>query len=123
MSLDPAKIAAAAVSLAIGHLASWCAVLTGGPAGPLRLLHAAHADPAAGPALQWLLEHASPPARPGSGPAVPQPDDELGAGSPNCPRPTGAEAANGQPPGPARTGGMPPGTGGAGRRSRVVLPA
>lgn len=64
VSLDEAKIAAAGASRAIGHLGSWCVVLAAGEGRALRLLHAAHSDPAARPALQWLLEHVDPPAAP-----------------------------------------------------------
>jgi anti-sigma regulatory factor (Ser/Thr protein kinase)/GAF domain-containing protein len=64
VSLDEAKIAAAGASRAIGHLASWCVVLAAGEGRALRLLHAAHGDPAARPALQWLLEHVDPPGGP-----------------------------------------------------------
>ena len=65
VSLDEARIAAAGASLAIGHLASWCAVLAGREGGPPRLLHAAHGDAAAQSALVWLLERVDPPAGPG----------------------------------------------------------
>ena len=62
VSLDEARIAAAGTSLVIGHLASWCAVLAANEGGPSRLLHAAHCDAAAQPALEWLLERVDPPA-------------------------------------------------------------
>ncbi len=64
VSLDEAKIAAAGASRAIGDLAGWCAVLAAGEGRALRLLHAAHSDPAAQPVLVALLEHVDPPGVP-----------------------------------------------------------
>jgi anti-sigma regulatory factor (Ser/Thr protein kinase) len=59
-SLDEKNIAAVGVRLAVGHLASWCAVLVAEGPGALRLLHAGHADAARLKGLEWLLEHAEP---------------------------------------------------------------
>ena len=133
VSLDEARIAVAGASLAIGHLASWCAVLAGREGGPLRLLHAAHGDAAAQPALEWLLERVEPP--PGPAPDRPfrsraagwrwQPEVPAGdrpppaAGSapdafrrPDQPGPAGEpDPAAGIPAGePDPVAGMPPGT-------------
>ena len=76
VSLDEARIAAAGTTLVIGHLASWCAVLAANEGGPSRLLHAAHCDAAAQPALEWLLERVDPPA----GPAPDRPFRSRAAG-------------------------------------------
>ncbi len=109
VSLDEARIAVAGASLAIGHLASWCAVLAGREGGPLRLLHAAHGDAAAQPALEWLLERVEPP----PGPAPDRPFRSRAAGwrwQPEVPAgdrpPPAAGSATGcvSAPGSARAG-------------------
>jgi anti-sigma regulatory factor (Ser/Thr protein kinase) len=59
-SLDEKRIAATGVRLAVGQLASWCAVLVPDGNGALRPLHAGHADAARLEGLEWLLDHAEP---------------------------------------------------------------
>ncbi len=133
VSLDEARIAVAGASLAIGHLASWCAVLAGSEGGPLRVLHAAHGDAAAQPALEWLLKRVDPPAGPAPDrpfrsraagwrwqPEVPAGDRPPAAGSlsdgfrrhRDRPGPAGGpDPAAGMPSGgPDPAAGMPPGT-------------
>jgi GAF domain-containing protein/anti-sigma regulatory factor (Ser/Thr protein kinase) len=57
---DPEKVAAIGARLGAGQVASWCAILAD-CGGELRLVSAAHADPALTQALDWLLRHAQPP--------------------------------------------------------------
>jgi GAF domain-containing protein/anti-sigma regulatory factor (Ser/Thr protein kinase) len=61
-TLNLAEIAAIGARLGVGSLASWCAILAVADDGRLRLLNAAHTDAAQAEGLDWLLQHAGPPA-------------------------------------------------------------